>query len=91
MNPQSIFYSNFHIDKHSAFGIYYHQQQSEVMKLQKAAEPSKNESMRMVSFRLSEEDIEKITFCANALDGTKSDVVRMGIDLIFNVAERIKK
>ena len=47
--------------------------------------------MRMVSFRLSEEDIEKITFCANALDGTKSDVVRMGIDLIFNVAERIKK
>lgn len=61
------------------------------MKLQKAAEPSKNESMRMVSFRLSEEDIEKITFCANALGGTKSDVVRMGIDLIFNVAERIKK
>lgn len=72
-------------------GIYYHKQQSEVMKLQKAAEPSKSESMRMVSFRLSEEDIEKITFCANALDGTKSDVVRMGIDLIFNVAERIKK
>lgn len=72
-------------------GIYYHQQQSEVMKLQKAAEPSKSESMRMVSFRLSEEDIEKITFCANVLDGTKSDVVRMGIDLIFNVAERIKK
>ena len=61
------------------------------MKLQKVAEPSKNESMRMVSFRLSEGDIEKITFCANALDGTKSDVVRKGIDLIFNVAERIKK
>lgn len=59
--------------------------------MQKAAEPSKNESMRIVSFRLSEEDIEKITFCANALDGTKSDVVRMGIDLIFNIAERIKK
>ena len=72
-------------------GIYYHQQQSEVMKLQKAAEPSKSESMRMVSFRLSEEDIEKITFCANALDGTKSDVVRIGIDLIFKVAQRIKK
>lgn len=80
-----------HGNVYTLSGIYYHQQQSEVMKLQKAAEPSKNESMRMVSFRLSEEDIEKITFCANALDGAKSDVVRMGIDLIFNIAERIKK
>lgn len=36
------------------------------------------------SFRLSEEDMQKIKFCMNKTGMNKTDVIRKGIDLIYS-------
>lgn len=46
--------------------------------------PSKDPKGHRESFRMSESDIEKLNFCTNKTGMKKVDVIRRGIDLVYN-------
>ena len=46
--------------------------------------PTDNPKLNRESFRLSDNDIEKLEFCVNKTGMTKTDIVRKGIDAVYN-------
>lgn len=50
----------------------------------KLGRPTNNPKSHRVSFRLSEEDIEKINFCTEKTGKSKTDIIRNGISEIYN-------
>lgn len=46
--------------------------------------PTNNPKSYRVSFRLSEEDIEKINFCTERTGKSKTDIIREGIKEIYD-------
>ena len=45
--------------------------------------PTDNPKPHRESFRLSDDDIEKLEFCMNKTSMTKTDIIRKGIDLVY--------
>ncbi len=54
----------------------------------KMGRPTNDPKSNRVSFRLSEEDIEKINFCTEKTGKSKTDIIRNGINEIY---EKIKE
>lgn len=50
----------------------------------KMGRPTNNPKSYRVSFRLSEEDIEKINFCTEKTGKSKTDIIRDGIKEIYD-------
>ena len=50
--------------------------------------PSENPKDKMIRVRMDSETIEKLDQCAESLETTRSEVIRMGID---RIADEIKK
>lgn len=46
--------------------------------------PTDNPKSNRESFRLSDDDIIKLDFCIKETGMTKTDVIRKGIDLVYN-------
>lgn len=46
--------------------------------------PTNDPKSYRVSFRLSEEDVEKINFCTEKTGKSKTDIIRNGISEIYN-------
>ena len=51
--------------------------------------PSKNPKRNDTRIRLTDEEAQKLQYCASALNLTKADVIRKGIDMVY--AELRKK
>ena len=51
--------------------------------------PTNNPKANRESFRLSDDDMEKLNFCIEKTNMSKTDIVRKGIDLVYQ--ETIKK
>ena len=49
----------------------------------KRARMSEEDATRLESFRLSEEDMNKIRFCMEKAGMSKTDVIRAGIDAVY--------
>lgn len=47
------------------------------------ARPTKNPKWNRESFRLSDQDVEKMKLCVEKTGMSKTDVIRMGIDKIY--------
>lgn len=45
--------------------------------------PTENPKNYRESFRLSESDMEKIKFCMEKTELSKTDIIRMGIDEVY--------
>ena len=45
--------------------------------------PTKEPKYNRESFRLSDNDIQKINYCVDNTGMTKTDVIRKGIDLVY--------
>lgn len=45
--------------------------------------PTQTPKKNRKSYRLSDEDIEKLSFCINETGMTETDIVRKGIDLVY--------
>lgn len=45
--------------------------------------PTDNPKPNRESFRLSNDDIEKLELCMNKTGMTKTDIIRKGIDLVY--------
>lgn len=50
----------------------------------KMGRPTNDPKSYRVSFRLSEEDVEKINFCTEKTGKSKTDIIRNGISEIYN-------
>ena len=42
-----------------------------------------NKMERRLQIRVADETVEKLDFCAKRLNGSRSEIIREGIDLIF--------
>lgn len=47
--------------------------------------PTNNPKPHRESFRLSDDDIKKLDFCIKQTGMTKTDIIRKGIDLVYQV------
>ena len=54
----------------------------------KMGRPTDNPKSYRESFRLSESDMEKVSFCMNKTGMSKTDVIRAGIDEVY---QKLKK
>lgn len=54
----------------------------------KMGRPTDNPKSYRESFRLSESDMKKVSFCMNKTGMSKTDVIRMGIDEVY---QKLKK
>jgi predicted DNA-binding protein len=45
--------------------------------------PTKNPKQNRESFRLSDNDIEKLNYCVKATGMSKTDIIRKGINLVY--------
>ena len=50
----------------------------------KVGRPTENPKHYRESFRMSKDDIDKLNFCVNKTGMTKVDIVRKGIDAVYN-------
>lgn len=50
--------------------------------------PTESPKQHRESFRLSDEDMKKLDFCTKETGMSKTDIIRKGIDLVYN---QIKK
>lgn len=50
--------------------------------------PSDNPKENRKSYRLSDDDVEKLKFCVKETGMTETDIVRKGIDLVY---QEVKK
>lgn len=48
--------------------------------------PTDNPKVGRMEIRVSEEDQEKLEYCAKVLDMTKAEVIRQGIDAMYQKA-----
>ncbi len=46
--------------------------------------PTDSPKQHRESFRLSDSDVKKLDFCMNKTGMTKTDIIRQGIDLVYN-------
>lgn len=50
--------------------------------------PSDNPKSNRKSYRLSDDDMEKIRFCVEETGMTETDIIRRGIDLVYQEAKK---
>lgn len=50
--------------------------------------PTVNPKQNRESFRLSDSDIEKLKFCMEKMKMTKTDIIRKGIELVYQEAKK---
>lgn len=77
------------LDKH-IFTLYTCSRESEVIGLARRAETSERDKLRMISTRLTENQIASMESSAKALGISKVDVIRMGIEWVASYVENIK-
>lgn len=56
----------------------------------KMGRPTDNPKSYRESFRLSEEDMNKIDYCINELNLNKTDIIRLGIDEVYKKVKEEK-
>ena len=52
--------------------------------------PTKDPKILRLELRLSDLDAEKLEFCCKILDMTKAEVIRQGIDKVYQMAKEQK-
>lgn len=50
--------------------------------------PTNNPKQNRESFRLSDEDMNKLEYCVSKRNMTKTEVVRRGIDLVYKETKK---
>lgn len=50
--------------------------------------PSDNPKGNRKSYRLSDEDMEKLSFCVKKTGMTETDVIRKGIDVVYQMVKK---
>ena len=58
--------------------------------MNKMGRPTDNPKLYRESFRLSEEDMNKIDYCINELNLNKTDIIRLGIDEVYKKVKEEK-
>ena len=54
----------------------------------KTGRPTINTKQNRESFRLSDSDMEKLKFCMKEMGMTKTDIIRKGIELVYQEAKK---
>lgn len=54
----------------------------------KTGRPTINPKQNRESFRLSDSDMEKLKFCMKEMGMTKTDIIRKGIELVYQEAKK---
>lgn len=62
--------------------------ENEVMNMSPKGRPTDDPKTLMAKFRLSEEDIRRLEYCAEKTGLSKSEIIRQGIKEVY---ERLKK
>lgn len=58
--------------------------------MSRTGRPTDSKKEARLQFRLSDSDIEKLDYCCKVLNLTKAEVIRQGIDKMYQATQRQK-